>query len=55
MKRFGGPGKYLPREYILIYAPRNHAELQTVLRIVRASVGYMANTRDVKFSPVSSA
>ncbi|KAL2007592.1 hypothetical protein VTN00DRAFT_9030 [Thermoascus crustaceus] len=53
MKRFGGPGKYLPREYILIYAPRNDAELQTVLRIVRASVGYMANTRDVKSSQES--
>ncbi|KAL2001935.1 hypothetical protein VTN02DRAFT_951 [Thermoascus thermophilus] len=55
LKRFGGPGKYLPREYILVYAPRTDAELQTVLRIVRASVGYMANTTDVRSAPVSSA
>lgn len=55
MKRFGGPGKYLPREYMLIYAPRNDAELQTVMRIVRASVGYMANTRDVKYAQESPA
>lgn len=33
---------YLPAEYVLIYAPRNEAELETVMRFVRASVAYMA-------------
>lgn len=41
-RRLGVKRLYLPAEYVLIYAPRNEAELETVMRFVRASVAYMA-------------
>lgn len=37
-------GISLPNQYILIYAPRNEKEIETVMQIVKASVGYMTDT-----------
>lgn len=41
-------GIMLPETYTLLYAPRNEQELETELGIVKASIGYMAGSRDVK-------
>lgn len=38
----------VPWEYILLYAPRDDAEIDIIMTIVRASVGFMADTRDVR-------
>jgi len=38
----------LPKEYLIIYAPRDEEELQVVERVIVASIGYMTNNRDVK-------
>lgn len=42
LKRFGPKRLYLPAEYVLIYAPRNEAEVATVMTFVRAGVAYLA-------------
>ena len=39
-------GASLPVNYILLYAPRDDAELETVLSIVKASIRFMAGARD---------
>lgn len=33
--------RYLPKEYIWLYAPRNEQELVVIERIVMASIAYM--------------
>jgi len=38
----------LPKEYVLIYTPRDEEELEVVERIIIAAIGYNTNTRDVK-------
>lgn len=40
-------GWSLPKEYILVYAPRTEEEVCLVMEIVRASVGFMSGSRDV--------
>lgn len=37
-------GWTFPKEYILLYTPRNDDELRVVMNIVRASVSYMTNS-----------
>ncbi|KAH7915649.1 hypothetical protein BJ138DRAFT_1109523 [Hygrophoropsis aurantiaca] len=37
----------LPKEYLLVYAPRNDEELDVVERIVVATIGYMTGTKEV--------
>ncbi|KIJ57873.1 hypothetical protein HYDPIDRAFT_120246 [Hydnomerulius pinastri MD-312] len=39
--------KALPKEYLLIYAPRDDEELEVVDRIIVATIGYMTGRRDV--------
>ncbi len=41
-------GVMLPRAYVMLYAPRNDEELTTLLGIVKASIGFMTDSRDVK-------
>lgn len=36
--------KLLPKQYVLLYAPRTEEEVEILLGIVRASVGYMTET-----------
>lgn len=38
----------LVKEYLTVYTPRNDEELRIVETIVRASIGYMAGSRDVR-------
>ncbi|TFY55010.1 hypothetical protein EVG20_g9476 [Dentipellis fragilis] len=38
----------LPKEYLMIYAPRSEAEVQIVMRIVRAAAGFMTGSRNIK-------
>lgn len=38
----------LPPEYLLIYAPRNEAEIEVVMQIIAASVKFMAGREDVR-------
>lgn len=38
----------LVKEYITIYTPRDDEELKIVEAIVRASIGFMTGSRDVK-------
>ncbi|KAL4975533.1 hypothetical protein BDW66DRAFT_137121 [Aspergillus desertorum] len=38
----------LPTEYLFIYAPRDEEEIDTVMRIIRASVQYVTGVRDVR-------
>ncbi|KAF2636488.1 hypothetical protein P280DRAFT_152362 [Massarina eburnea CBS 473.64] len=40
------PRARLPVNYLLIYAPRDDAELDVALRIVEAAIQFMAGTRD---------
>lgn len=40
-------GFTLSYQYILLYAPRNRAEIQTVVEIVQASVSYMSDSQIV--------
>lgn len=43
------PGnKYLPKEYMWIYAPRDELELAVVERFVIAGVRYMTGVEDVR-------
>ena len=41
-------GSLLVKEYLTIYTPRDDEELKIVEAIVRASIGYMTGSRDVK-------
>ncbi|KDQ58436.1 hypothetical protein JAAARDRAFT_154908, partial [Jaapia argillacea MUCL 33604] len=41
-------GWWVPKEYVLVYAPRNEEEVQIVVQIVKAAVGYMTGRYDVK-------
>lgn len=38
----------LVKEYLTIYTPRDDEELEIVEAILRASIGYMTGSRDVK-------
>ncbi|CAI7596895.1 unnamed protein product [Penicillium bialowiezense] len=38
----------IPAEYILIYAPRTEAEIETVMHIVSASIKFMTGREDVR-------
>lgn len=40
-------GFALSYQYILIYAPRDTAEIQIVMEIVQASISYMSNSQEV--------
>lgn len=37
-------GWTVPKEYVLLYAPRTEEETRVIMQVVRASVGYMADT-----------
>ncbi|SJK99819.1 uncharacterized protein ARMOST_03130 [Armillaria ostoyae] len=37
----------LPKEYLMIYGPRDDEELAIIGRILKAGVGYMTNNREV--------
>ncbi|KDQ57265.1 hypothetical protein JAAARDRAFT_35892 [Jaapia argillacea MUCL 33604] len=39
--------KALPSQYLMVYAPRDDAELDAVEAIVKAAIGYMTNSHDV--------
>lgn len=39
----------LPKEYLIIYAPRDEEELEVVERIMLAAVGFMTTSPDVKY------
>jgi hypothetical protein len=39
-------GAWLPVNYLLIYAPRDEAETEVVMAVVKASIGFMTGTRD---------
>jgi len=41
-------GMWLPNQYMYIYAPRNDAEIETVMGIVKASVAYMTRSEEVR-------
>jgi len=41
-------GRLLVKEYITVYTPRDDEELKIVEAIVRAAIGYMTGSRDVK-------
>jgi len=43
-------GSFLVKEYLTIYTPRDDEELRIVETIVRASIGYMTGSRDVRGS-----
>ncbi|KAH7915648.1 hypothetical protein BJ138DRAFT_1141364, partial [Hygrophoropsis aurantiaca] len=38
---------FLPKEYVLLYAPRDDEELAVVEKLMCAAIGYMANTQAV--------
>ena len=38
----------IPEEYLLIYAPRTEAEIETVMQIVSASIKFMTGREDVR-------
>lgn len=42
--------RLLVKEYVTIYAPRDDEELRIVEAIMKASIGYMTGTRDVRES-----
>ncbi|KKK11910.1 hypothetical protein ARAM_002297 [Aspergillus rambellii] len=41
-------GPKIPFEYMLIYAPRSDEEIEVVMQIIKASVGYMTDSTDLK-------
>ncbi|KAL4944960.1 hypothetical protein BDV06DRAFT_62917 [Aspergillus oleicola] len=43
-----GRMSHIPEEYVFIYAPRDEEEIETVMRILQASVRYVAGVEDVK-------
>ena len=40
-------GKTVPRAFILIYAPRDDGEIERVMEVVRAAVGYMTDSTEL--------
>lgn len=38
----------IPVEYVLIYAPRTEAEIETVMQIISAGVEFMTGREDVR-------
>lgn len=38
----------IPSEYLLIYAPRNDAEIEIVIEIISASIKFMTGREDVR-------
>lgn len=40
-------GGMVSQQYLLIYAPRNAEEIETVIEVVKASIGYLAESRAV--------
>ncbi|KAF9026058.1 hypothetical protein BDZ89DRAFT_988216 [Hymenopellis radicata] len=44
----GVRGVPMPKEYLLIYAPRNQEELDVLERIIVAAIGFMTNSREVQ-------
>lgn len=38
----------IPSEYLLVYAPRNDAEIEIVLEIISAAVKFMTGREDVR-------
>jgi hypothetical protein len=38
----------IPSEYLLIYAPRNDAEIEIVMEIISAAVKFMTGREDVR-------
>lgn len=40
-------GGMISQQYLLIYAPRNAEEIEIVIKVVKASIGYMSESRDV--------
>lgn len=45
VKPFGR--KLLPKQYVLLYAPRNEQEIEILLGVVKASIGYMTESEDM--------
>ena len=41
-------GTKLPVTYTLLYAPRNEEELKNLIEIIKASMGYMTGSKNVK-------
>ncbi|KAI7758872.1 hypothetical protein LZL87_014175 [Fusarium oxysporum] len=41
-------GWTIPKEYILLYAPRNKHEIRVAMEIVKASIGFAADSTDIK-------
>jgi hypothetical protein len=39
-------GIYIPINYVLVYAPRNEAEIEVAMAIVKASIQFMTESRD---------
>lgn len=52
LARGGWCRRFVPREFVLIYAPRNEKEIEVVIRIVAASIWWVAGI-DVTNSAVS--
>lgn len=40
--------KGIPSQYVLLYAPRNDEEVEVLIDIIKAGIGYMTDSRDVK-------
>jgi len=45
LARGGWMGRYVPREFIMVYAPRNRAELDVVCRIIEAAGFWVSGER----------
>ena len=43
-----GARSNIPSEYMLIYAPRTEAEVETIMAIVVASVKFATGTQDIR-------
>ncbi|MCJ1265400.1 hypothetical protein MMC22_005277 [Lobaria immixta] len=41
-------GGTISYQYVLVYAPRNPEEIETAIEVVKASIGYMTGSRDVR-------
>lgn len=40
-------GAMISTQYVLVYAPRNEEEIDIVIKVVKASIGYMTESREV--------
>lgn len=38
----------LPKEYLMLYAPNSEDEVQIIGNILRAAIGYMTDSRNVR-------